>query len=492
MDSNHRMPESESGALPLGDGAVKPVVAGSLALRELGCTTSLVQTNLLTFHFTGITGHEAGLTQFGLQGLVIFDQCAGNAQTNGTGLAGGAAARGGSDDIEIFSGLGQFQRLTHDHAGGLATKKLIQRTAIDGDVAGALAQKHASGGRLATASALVASDGNLFGVDDHQVITGVNVGGINGLVLATQAAGQFGGQAAQRFAGGVYEIPVALDGLGLGGEGLHDGLIRLVGRIAPGNPDGTLPRVVKGGTKEAGLYRQADLRRKPPSWTARGPGWQGFGQEGESHAPVFGTRPYPCVPSACTPPWIGFWLKPSVRWKPCWAPPPHADERRHAAGLMRINHVGEVCAQGLYFGQAAVARDDHTRAHLLEAAQEETDHLAWCADRLRELDSRPSVFNPLWYAGSYALGALAGLRGDGWSLGFVVETEHQVEAHLDEHLLHLPVADLRSREILQVMKADEARHAHQAEQAGARVLPAPIPHLMAAASRVMKYVAYRI
>ena len=167
-------------------------------------------------------------------------------------------------------------------------------------------------------------------------------------------------------------------------------------------------------------------------------------------------------------------------------------ERRHAAGLMRINHVGEVCAQGLYFGQAAVARDPETREHLLEAAQEETDHLAWCGDRLQELHSRPSLFNPLWYAGSYTLGALAGLRGDGWSLGFVVETEHQVEAHLAEHLQTLPEADLRSREILKVMKADEARHAEHAEQAGARLLPQPIPSLMAAVSQLMKAVAYRL
>ncbi len=168
------------------------------------------------------------------------------------------------------------------------------------------------------------------------------------------------------------------------------------------------------------------------------------------------------------------------------------DERRHAAGLMRINHVGEVCAQGLYFGQAAVARDDDTRAHLLEAAQEETDHLAWCARRLRELDSRPSLFNPLWYAGSHAIGVLAGLRGDGWNLGFVVETERQVEAHLDEHLDILPPADLRSRDVLQVMKADEARHADQAEDAGARTLPFPIPGVMQFASQVMKTVAYRL
>ena len=167
-------------------------------------------------------------------------------------------------------------------------------------------------------------------------------------------------------------------------------------------------------------------------------------------------------------------------------------ERRHAAGLMRINHVGEVCAQALYIGQAAVARDPATRAHLLEAAQEETDHLAWCADRLRELDSRPSLLNPIWYAGSYAIGALAGLRGDGWNLGFVVETERQVEAHLDEHLQTLPEADRRSREILREMKADEARHADSAELAGARILPQPVPALMAAASRLMKAVAYRL
>lgn len=168
------------------------------------------------------------------------------------------------------------------------------------------------------------------------------------------------------------------------------------------------------------------------------------------------------------------------------------DERRHAAGLMRINHVGEVCAQALYCGQAAVARDAATRAHLLHAAQEETDHLAWCADRLRELDSRPSLLNPVWYAGSYAIGALAGLRGDGWNLGFVVETEHQVEAHIDEHLKSLPAADGRSRAILRTMKIDEARHAASAEQAGARILPPPVPTLMALASKLMKTVAYRV
>ncbi len=168
------------------------------------------------------------------------------------------------------------------------------------------------------------------------------------------------------------------------------------------------------------------------------------------------------------------------------------DERRHAASLMRVNHVGEVCAQALYCGQAAVARDPATRAHLLEAAQEETDHLAWCADRLQELDDRPSLLNPLWYASSFAIGALAGLRGDGWNLGFVVETERQVEAHIDENLASLPPADARSRAILEVMKVDEARHADNAEAAGARLLPPPVPTIMAAASRVMKAIAYRV
>ncbi len=167
-------------------------------------------------------------------------------------------------------------------------------------------------------------------------------------------------------------------------------------------------------------------------------------------------------------------------------------ERRHAAGLMRINHVGEVCAQALYVGQAAVARDPRTRAQLQAAAQEESDHLAWCADRLRELDSRPSLLNPLWYAGSYAIGVLAGLRGDGWNLGFVVETERQVEAHLEEHLQTLPLADARSRAILTVMKDDEIRHAEHAEAGGARALPPPVPTLMAAASMVMKTIAYRL
>lgn len=168
------------------------------------------------------------------------------------------------------------------------------------------------------------------------------------------------------------------------------------------------------------------------------------------------------------------------------------DERRHAAGLMRINHVGEICAQALYSGQAAVARDADTRADLLAAAAEETDHLAWCEERLRELDSRPSLLNPVWYAGSFAIGALAGLRGDGWNRGFVVETERQVEAHLGEHLKTLPEADAKSRAIVQQMKADEARHADHAEAQGARALPQPVPSLMAVAAKLMKTIAYRV
>ena len=168
------------------------------------------------------------------------------------------------------------------------------------------------------------------------------------------------------------------------------------------------------------------------------------------------------------------------------------DERRHAAGLMRVNHAGEVCAQALYLGQAAVARDAATRAALLQAAREEGDHLAWCGERLTELDSRPSLLNPLWYAGSYAIGRLAGMAGDGYNLGFVVETERQVEAHLGEHLHRLPPPDQRSRAIVRKMQSDEAAHGQAAQAAGARELPPPVPSLMRAASAVMKFLAYRV
>jgi ubiquinone biosynthesis monooxygenase Coq7 len=159
---------------------------------------------------------------------------------------------------------------------------------------------------------------------------------------------------------------------------------------------------------------------------------------------------------------------------------------------MRVNHTGEVCAQALYSGQAAVARDSSTRDQMLVAAAEETDHLAWCGERLDELHSRPSLLNPLWYAGSFAIGAAAALVNDRVSLGFVVETERQVEAHLGEHLQKLPADDARSRAIVAQMQADEARHGQNALAAGAIELPPPIPLLMRFASAVMKAVAYRI
>jgi ubiquinone biosynthesis monooxygenase Coq7 len=168
------------------------------------------------------------------------------------------------------------------------------------------------------------------------------------------------------------------------------------------------------------------------------------------------------------------------------------DQRRRIAGLMRINHVGEICAQALYSGQALTARAADTRGHLLAAAREETDHLAWCAQRLDELGDRPSLLNPLWYGGAFAIGALAGLLGERLSLGFVVETERQVEAHLAEHLEQLPPDDQRSRLVLAQMQADEARHGQAARAAGGADLPAPLPGLMALASRVMKAVAYRV
>jgi len=167
-------------------------------------------------------------------------------------------------------------------------------------------------------------------------------------------------------------------------------------------------------------------------------------------------------------------------------------ERREAGALMRVNHVGEVCAQALYTAQAAVARDPALRAHFIEAAHEETDHLAWTRQRLDELGARPSLLNPLWYAGAFGFGLVAGRLGDPLSLGFVAETERQVEAHLESHLGRLPPADSASKAVVEQMKLDEARHASQAVNAGAAELPAPAKALMRVASRVMTTVAHRI
>jgi 3-demethoxyubiquinol 3-hydroxylase len=166
------------------------------------------------------------------------------------------------------------------------------------------------------------------------------------------------------------------------------------------------------------------------------------------------------------------------------------DERRRAAALMRVNHAGEIAAQALYHGQALAARSEATRRMLLDAAREETDHLAWCESRLKELESRPSLLNPLWYAGSFFIGALAALVGDRASLGFVVETERQVEGHLDEHLGRLPAADLRSRAIVEQMRVDEAAHGANARAAGGMELPVPVRKLMRHTARVMTGTAY--
>ena len=165
-------------------------------------------------------------------------------------------------------------------------------------------------------------------------------------------------------------------------------------------------------------------------------------------------------------------------------------ERRQVARLMRINHTGEVCAQALYQGQALTARLPETRQRLERSAQEENDHLAWCASRLADLGDRKSLLNPLFYAGSFAIGALAGLAGDRWSLGFVVETERQVEDHLDGHLTQIPERDERTRAILEQMKADEVHHAQVAKVAGGADLPGPVRGAMRLTSRVMTGAVY--
>lgn len=167
-------------------------------------------------------------------------------------------------------------------------------------------------------------------------------------------------------------------------------------------------------------------------------------------------------------------------------------ERRHTAGLMRVNHVGEVCAQALYEAQATFAKTDATKKQFREAGQEEIDHLAWTASRLQELGSRPSWLNPLWYAGAYALGAVAARLGDARSLGFVVETERQVEAHLNSHLDRLPEQDQRSRAIVTQMRDDEIAHAEAAQAMGGVALPAPVKGAMRAMAKVMTGAAYYI
>lgn len=175
-------------------------------------------------------------------------------------------------------------------------------------------------------------------------------------------------------------------------------------------------------------------------------------------------------------------------------PEPELDEpaRRHAAGLMRVNHAGEIAAQALYQGHALAVRSDEVREHLLEAAAEERSHLAWCEQRLRELGEGPSKLDPLWYAGSFAMGAAAGLAGDRWALGFVEETETQVSEHLGGHLEKLPEDDAKSRAIVEAMRADEERHGREAAEAGARPLPRPVRELMRAVARVMTRSAYWI
>ncbi len=166
------------------------------------------------------------------------------------------------------------------------------------------------------------------------------------------------------------------------------------------------------------------------------------------------------------------------------------EEREHSAALMRVNHTGEICAQALYQGQALTARGNDAQSALERAAQEETEHLAWTERRIEELGGRKSLLNPVWYAGSFAIGAAAGLLGDRWNLGFLAETERQVVEHLDGHLRKLPQADQKSREIVSEMRMDEARHASTAREHGAGELPGPARLLMRIASRVMTRTSY--
>ena len=169
-----------------------------------------------------------------------------------------------------------------------------------------------------------------------------------------------------------------------------------------------------------------------------------------------------------------------------------ARERKHTAGLIRVDHTGEVCAQALYQGQALTARSSEVRARLQQSAEEENDHLVWCAERLKQLNSHKSYLNPLWYLGSFAMGAIAGWAGDKWSLGFVAETERQVVKHIDHHLESLPGQDTKSRAILEQMREDESYHASVALESGGAELPAPIKMTMRFMSKVMTGTAFYV
>ena len=204
-------------------------------------------------------------------------------------------------------------------------------------------------------------------------------------------------------------------------------------------------------------------------------------------APQAGASPSPTAAQAPEAP-AAPGLRPSSNTSPALSDA----ERRQSAALMRVNHVGEVCAQALYQAQALTARSPELRAQMLQAAQEELDHLVWTQQRLDALQDRPSLLNPLWYAGAFAIGLAAGRAGDAVSLGFVVETERQVEEHLAGHLDRLPPQDLASRAIVDQMRQDEARHGQDAHAAGAAELPSPVRWVMHAAAKVMTTTAHRI
>lgn len=192
---------------------------------------------------------------------------------------------------------------------------------------------------------------------------------------------------------------------------------------------------------------------------------------------IYGAPPAPQRPNPAAMVAVGDYALPS-------------QARRLAGRLLRVDHAGEVSAQGLYRGQALTARDAATREQMQRSADDENDHLAWCDDRLAELGSRRSRLGPLWYLGAYALGAIAGLAGDRWSLSFVSETERQVVEHIDNHLQRLPAGDKRSHAVLAQMKIDEAHHADVAENAGGQVLPRPIKRFMRLTSKLMTGTAY--
>jgi ubiquinone biosynthesis monooxygenase Coq7 len=349
---------------------------------------------------------------------------------------------------------GEFERPL-----GVLLEQFAERNALQiADIAGVLV--------VDLVGELGARNPHVTGIDDHNVIAQILMRSVVRLVLAFQAQCDFRGESAKCFARGINEVPVTSDFVGLGKYGVHESAL--------------------GRWKRRGSVQNSTARRQSRLGTLYGSYY---------NVPMSARRidfldsligEIDKAIKVLTVPRRA--LENVAATSPAESLPER--DRLESSRLMRVNHAGEVAAQALYQGQAFTARDDTIKAAMQQSAAEEADHLAWCEERLNELGGRPSVLNPFWYAGSFAIGVLAGALGDRASLGFIAETEAQVETHLGEHLERLSAHDLRSRAILERMQHDEMRHGANAASMGGSRLPLAASIVMRAVSKVMTFGAY--